>query len=305
MNILVTVNEGYIPPLKVMLYSLFRNHTGRITVYLMYSDIGETELERLTAFVGRHGHTLHPLPVESSDFADAPVNSYYAKEMYYRLLAHTMLPEGVDRVLYLDPDILVLNPVDALYRVNLEGYYYAAAAHEKPMLGYINKIRLKTESESYYNSGVLLMNVERLRREVEPETVFTFIHEHENEMILPDQDVLNGLFWEKIKPLDEVLFNYDARRYRSYLIGSKGFVSMDYIVINTVFLHFCGRQKPWQPGYSYRFGVLYKHYERLVERDEQEAAHLLSGLGTPWETPAVVEWKKSKKRAKKLIDKAV
>lgn len=270
MNILVALNENYIPPLKVMLRSLFDNCGEKLAVYMLHTEIGEEKQQELSEFAMRHGHMLYPLAVELDTFAEAPVNSYYSKEMYYRLLAHTILPEGVDRALYLDPDILVLNPIDDLYNTELDDHFFAAAAHAKPMIGYINKIRLGTEANSYYNSGVLLINVERLRREMDVSLLFDYVKKNAAKLILPDQDLLNGLYWEKIKPLDECLYNYDARRYRSYLIGSMGQVNIDYIVHNTVILHFCGKQKPWKSNYPYRFGILYKHYQKLTEKEEQK-----------------------------------
>jgi len=49
--------------------------------------------------------------------------------MYYRLLAFKFLPEELDRILYLDPDILVINPIDELYNMDIDNYLYAAAYH--------------------------------------------------------------------------------------------------------------------------------------------------------------------------------
>lgn len=39
-----------------------------------------------------------------------------------------------------------------------------------------------------------------------------------------------------------------------------------WVIDNTAILHFCGRAKPWKPGYPYRFGILYKHYARLAQK---------------------------------------
>ncbi|QAT62855.1 MULTISPECIES: glycosyltransferase family 8 protein [Tissierellales] len=269
MNLLVTLNEAYVPTLKVMLRSLFDNCKKQLTIYIMYTDIGENEIKDLAAFVKYFGHTLYPLPVNSDTFSNAPVNFYYSKEMYYRLFAYTVLPSTVDKVLYLDPDILVLNPIEKLYNIDLGDYLFAAAAHDKMMIGYINKIRLKTDGDRYYNSGVLLMNIKRLREDMDISEISGYVEEHASELILPDQDVLNGLYWDKIMPLDECLYNYDARRYSAYLISTKGKVNMEYIIYNTVIMHFCGKQKPWHNGYPYRFGILYKHYKKLAERDEK------------------------------------
>ncbi|NLC67637.1 MAG: glycosyltransferase family 8 protein [Clostridiaceae bacterium] len=266
MNIVVTLNKAYLFPLKVMLKSLFDNCSSNLDIYIIYSDISKPEIDKLSEYVAKHGHALHPLKIESDTFSDAPVNSYYSKEMYYRLMAHEILPGHVGKALYLDPDILILNPVEPLYSIDLGNYFYAAAAHLKPMINYINKIRLKTESNKYYNSGVLLINVELLRKEADISQLHNYIKKHAGELILPDQDVLNGLYWNRILPLNEYLYNYDARRYRSYFISSKGMVNIDFIIKNTVILHFCGKHKPWHKNYPYRFGILYKHYEKMAER---------------------------------------
>lgn len=49
--------------------------------------------------------------------------------MYYRLLAPHLLPMSLNKVLYLDPDILVLNPVCPLWNLELSGHTFVAASH--------------------------------------------------------------------------------------------------------------------------------------------------------------------------------
>ena len=49
--------------------------------------------------------------------------------MYYRLLAAQLLPEDLDRVLYLDPDVLIINPLEKLWSLGLDENLFAAAAH--------------------------------------------------------------------------------------------------------------------------------------------------------------------------------
>ena len=63
-----------------------------------------------------HGWELCPIPMGESLFSKAPVTKQYPQEMYYRLLAGHLLPREVKRVLYLDPDILVINPLKPLCR---------------------------------------------------------------------------------------------------------------------------------------------------------------------------------------------
>ena len=168
--------------------------------------------------------------------------------MYYRLLASHILPASLKRVLYLDPDILVINPLRPLWDLDLQGNVFAAASHigVVDVMNGINRIRLKTEQD-YYNSGVMLMDLEAARVLVQPEAIFQYVRDHENELLLPDQDVFNSL-------------------YSGYLLRSGGAYHMDWVMQHTAILHFCGKRKPWKRSYATRFAPLYKHYRQLAAR---------------------------------------
>ena len=264
-NILATLNSNYLKPLKIMLKSLFFNNRKLdFAIYVMHSSLTEDEIRDLRRYVEGKGHQLHSIRIGSDVFHDAPVLPHYTKEMYYRLLAFKFLPEEMERILYLDPDILVINSVEELYKMDLDGYLYAAAYHDLPPVKEINKIRLNQyEMDAYYNSGVLLMNLELQRRLIDEREIFDFVRENRAKLIMPDQDIMNALYSKRIKTLDEVIYNYDVRYYSLYKLRSGGEYDMDFIFKNTVFLHFCGKKKPWRKNYSGRFHSVYKHYEYL------------------------------------------
>lgn len=269
MNILVTLDSKYVMPLKVMLWSLFfNNQKENFKVYLMHSSISDEEIENLKQFAAEKGHELHEVKIQNDYFKDAPVVLHYTKEMYYRLLAYKFLPTDLDRVLYLDPDILVINPIDELYNTDLDNYLYAAAYHDIPVKE-INRIRLRVyDMEEYFNSGVLLMNLPLQRKRIKEEEIFAFVRKNKNRLILPDQDILNALYCKEIKKLSEIKYNYDVRYYYYYKILSNGQIDMDYVMRNTSILHFCGKKKPWHKNYSGKFHSLYKHYEILAMREK-------------------------------------
>jgi len=272
MNLLVTLDSNYIRPLRVMLKSLFLNNPGeKFQIYLLHTSLKDEELQSIDRFVSLHDSSLHVIRFEEDCFDDAPVLLHYTKEMYFRLLAFKLLPETLDRVLYLDPDILVLNPIKELYETDLNGYLYAAAYRDKMSITEINRIRLYPyDISAYFNSGVLLMNLERLRVEADETEIYRFVEENRSRLIMPDQDILNALYAKKIKKLDELYYNYDARFYRYYKHSTDGYFDMDRVISETVFLHFCGKKKPWTKKYSGVFYSLYKHYEKQAFSDMQQ-----------------------------------
>ena len=274
MELLVTVDKNYIPPLQVMLTSLHMNHPGEdVELYLLHSKLQEKELEPLEKQCGRLGYKFFPVKIEDSWFSQAPVTKQYPREMYYRLLAPCFLPQKLHRILYLDPDILVINSLKPLWETDMKGRLFAAAAHtgKTNLANNINQVRLGT-THKYFNSGVLLINLDQGRKEILPEEIFRYAGEHAKELLLPDQDILNAVFGSRTLELDDYLWNYDARNYSTYLLRSGGVCDMDWVMGNTGILHFCGKTKPWQAGYMHRFGILYKHYMQINRRLDQSLA---------------------------------
>ena len=274
MELLVTVDKNYIPPLQVMLTSLYMNNPGeKVELYLLHSRLQEKELEPLEKQCGRLGYKFFPVKIEDSWFSQAPVTKQYPREMYYRLLAPCFLPQKLHRILYLDPDILVINSLKPLWETYMKGRLFAAAAHtgKTNLANNINQVRLGTTNK-YFNSGVLLINLDQGRKEILPEEIFQYAGEHAKELLLPDQDILNAVFGSRTLELDDYLWNYDARNYSTYLLRSGGVCDMDWVMGNTGILHFCGKTKPWQAGYIHRFGILYKHYMQINRRLDQSLA---------------------------------
>ena len=263
-----TLNEAYLPRLQVLLTSIrVSQPEEKPDIWLMYSGIPHQMLDPAAGQCRRFGYGFHPVMIDGSAFRDAPVSRQYPREMYYRLLAPFFLPKDLHRILYLDPDTLVINSLRPLWEMDLKGNLFAAAAHtgKTELANNINQIRLGTD-HPYFNSGVLLMDLDRGRQEIVAENIFRYTREHAKELLLPDQDILNAMYGFRALEIDDSIWNYDARNYNTYLLRSGGLCDMDWVMENTSILHFCGKSKPWQKGYIHRFGILYKHYEHLTQK---------------------------------------
>lgn len=253
MNVLVSCDENYINPLKTMLYSLFKSNDIQIEIYLIHKDIRDEKIKEIEKFVEKASlgkGKLNTIKVEDL-FSKAKTTFYYTEEMYYRLLAYKYLPKSLDRILYLDPDVLVLNSCEELYNMDLSDNYFAAATHTIPTVQSANVARLSLTSghkdiENYFNSGILMINLELARNSEKYEKeVLNYVENSKSlGLIMPDQDLLNVVFRNKIIKIDEIKYNYDARRYLAYKLKDKKY-KISYIISNTCFLHFCGKRKPW------------------------------------------------------------
>lgn len=267
-HILVSFDKNYIPPFRTMLRSLTMNNPQeQIHVWLLHSGLAQEDLRGLEAYCGAQKAAFTPVEIDRAFFQNAPVSKQYPQEMYYRLLAAQLLPRSLNRILYLDPDILVINPLRAFWETDLNEAAFAAASHSwgPDMINDVNRHRLDTEHD-YYNTGVLLMDLDKARTIVKPDEIYDYVQEHGEELLLPDQDVFNSLYGEHTAELDDRLWNYDVRYFHAYHLKSDGVCDTNWVMENTAILHFCGKNKPWKKGYTNRFGVLYKHYMNLALR---------------------------------------
>ena len=267
-NLLVTLDENYIYQMKVLMTSIYINNPGEIfNIYLIHSGISSEKLDRLKNDLAKFSYEIFPIRAKDDLFSSARVTDRYPKEMYYRLLAGELLPQNLDRIIYLDPDILVINPLKVLWEMDISDYLFAAASHtgKTDMANNVNKIRLGTDTD-YYNSGFLLINLKKAREDIDPEEIFAYVDRNYKNLLLPDQDILNAMYGDKIMPLKDSIYNYDARNYSSYLLRSKGEEDLEWVMENTVVLHFCGRDKPWKKNHRTRFTALYRHYMSLCQR---------------------------------------
>lgn len=261
-NLLFSIDDHFTKQLMTTIYSIYL-HSAAKNHYTVYV-VQETELAQqanLKAFFASLGMTYVPIVLGANAFKGAPVSNRYPRAIYYRLLAHEYLPTDIDKILYLDADILCINDLSTLYAEDISDYLYAAAMHTDmlKLTGPINKIRLDSTVDYYFNSGVLLMNLDKIRQEVSAEDIFNFIREYRHQLVLPDQDVLNKLYGENMLPIPDARYNYDVRKDFTYQMQGEGTWSLEWVLANTVFLHFCGTKKPWLPEVTTKYATLYKY----------------------------------------------
>lgn len=275
-EILVTIDQNYIKPLEVMMYSLrLNNMTEKFHVWLIYDNIDQHALNKLKKFGTKIRIKVSTLTMNKKiKFPKSLLNLHdYPKEMYFRLLSSKILPANLHRIIYLDPDILVINSVVPLWQLDLEGKMFAASVHEGliDIMSSINNIRLGT-STGYFNSGIMLMDLDQMRKKIKIEDITQAIEQHHDTLILPDQDILNYLYGEDILKIPETRWNYDARAFSVYLTRSTGEINTEWVMKNTSILHFCGKPKPWQKEKHSRFKPLYLNYLQMVNRllDQQK-----------------------------------
>lgn len=267
-HILVTLDRNYLKVLSVMLYSLSQSDPeGVYTVYVVNNTLTEEDFASLSALLPRT--ELVNVRVPEDLLQNAPVSDRYPTEMYYRLFAARYLPQQLERILYLDPDLVVLHSLRSLYQIDFDSKLFAAASHiESRTFRELNRRRLHlSEHAKYLNSGVMMMNLALLRKE-SPQTIINYIQSHKATLLLPDQDVLNALYADRTVPLDPLVYNLGEKylRLKNLHLPPAEKLTLDWVRSNTAIVHYYGRNKPWKEHYRGSLGIFYHEWEQQLQQ---------------------------------------
>ena len=112
---------------------------------------------------------------------------------------------------------------------------------------------------SYINSGVLLLNLPSLRKNLDFKEICDYANKRKNSLILPDQDILTALYGDKVKVVDTLRYNLSDRIlvvYNADLSHKK--IDVSWVRENGVIIHYCGKNKPWKDNYVGTLGIFYQ-----------------------------------------------
>lgn len=240
MNILVSTNDQYVMPLTVLLQSLFDNNPGPMTVYFLCSDLSDGGRDFVDRLVSSRGSNVIFLPVGEEAFRGLPTKKYISRETYFRLLAAELLPAEVDRVLWLDADMVVNGPVDDFYHTDFEGAAVVACPHGPAMRPVIDEgcamIGIE-HPEQYFNAGVMLCNLDEWRRMGIPDRIAQ-IASTPRQMQFPGQDFTNLVFNGRVQTADWRVYNCMVHSVMPEDIPELREVAR--------IIHYVGSAKPWQ-----------------------------------------------------------
>ena len=242
MNICVAVNHLYVKYLYVMLMSLFENNAGEsIRVFILERDLTEEDKDELNLLAEKWQCIVDFRRIDVSIFEPILKQGIgdYVAETLFRFCILDILPADIERVLYFDVDILIRHSIRELYDADFEGNLFAACEDLYTPLNEYRKALFHRTEGKYFNAGVMLWNLELLRKEITSEDFFAGAAELDGTLECADQEVLNYLFYNRIRWMDAYRFNY--------LIMTDNERGSDYRETDPVIIHFAGCN-PWKPG---------------------------------------------------------
>lgn len=261
MNILLTLNTNYLKQMIILMKSLIDHNDDKINCYIISNDLNYNDLIPFTDhFQQRVFFSI--IRIDDSFLKDAPTSKRYPKAIYYRIFASHFLPNHLDRVLYLDPDIIINGNLKELYEMKFGENYFIGSTTIKKFLTKFNEIKNNApKGAPYLNTGVLLMNLELLRKEQSIPEVLEYIKKRHFLFTLPDQDIISGLYGDRIILVEAIIYNLSDRGIKFHNFYNKNQIDFNWVKQNTKIIHYYGKNKPWNSDYKGILNYFYNKYK--------------------------------------------
>jgi lipopolysaccharide biosynthesis glycosyltransferase len=213
----------------------------------------------------------------SNTYNNSVTTQHISTAVYYRLLLPDLLYQ-MDKVLYLDTDVIIRDSLEELYNREF-GDSWLIGAHDVSV-NYVrwhffyslSKNPLNLKREKYINSGVLLMNLKRLRDANLKETWIKL----SKIQGLPtyDQDILNHTCMDKIS-FFPIKYNYCAVKKQNYerMRDENIITEEEYSDVqnnNIIIYHYLGKHKPWLAEYPasdiwWEYAKMTRYYDAFLK----------------------------------------
>ncbi|WP_413852577.1 glycosyltransferase family 8 protein [Candidatus Ruminimicrobium bovinum] len=261
-NICLSSDNNYAQHLTVTIASILKNANTDDELFFFIFDGGITSdnKEKILKLKEIKHFEIKFILIDSSKLAYLPNHSFHISiATYFRFKIASLLPINIDKIIYLDCDIIVLKSLSNLFNEDIKDYYIAGV---EDIGYYFDRRFLKRETDSFYiNAGVLLINIAKWREDYIEEKLLSAT---ENNLLLihNDQDIINFKLKDKIKALD---LKWNVQDSFARILGKLHPLKkqIKQAVLNPAIVHYTGAIKPWQSIYI-PFGELYIDYLKLT-----------------------------------------
>lgn len=246
MNIVININRKYIFPAKIMLFSLAENCREELNIYCLHKELSQKNIKEFSNFIECKCHgKLYPIYM-GDKYNDMPLlQSHISSEAYFRLDAVNILPDSVERFLYLDCDIIVLGDLSEFYyqsfddKLIIASSDYLSRGEENPILNELKENNVTfADGHIYFNSGVILFNAAKIRDVFTGDDINKYVEQYRDKLIYMDQDILNIMYSGNVKYMESSNYNFQI----SYM---DKFDLSDEKNKEIFLLHFICKVKPW------------------------------------------------------------
>ena len=265
-SIVFASDDNYAQHIAVVIASIMAKTKEKVCFYVINDNISKGKIEKLRDTADIFKAKIEFISVPEDKFSNVYLSGHVSKAAYFRLALADILPNDIEKVIYLDVDLLVYDDIKKMWQIDLKNLPLAAV----PDYGIMASPRLCKQKadviglpvgEKYFNSGVLVVNLKEWRKEDYTKQILEIINN--NQFPHHDQDALNKLFMHKWQALDlrwniiPPVFNL----FSKILLNSNFRKNAITARKNPGIIHYAGRYKPWE--FTLHNGFNDKYYQYL------------------------------------------
>ncbi len=271
-NIVFASDNNYAQHTAVAMASVLVNTKvpQKIQFYLIDDEIQPENKEKITKTVQNLGGNIEFIKIKNSKLEDCYVSGELSRASYFRLDIANILDESIEKIIYLDCDLLVYDDIEKMWQLDMDGKPVAATCD----LGIMASARVRKQKNKfiglpfdapYFNAGVLMMDLKKWRDGNYAEAIIALATQ--NKYPNHDQDALNKFFmnnWQEIPLRWDVIppvFNLFLKIVTKPDLRQKAIEAK----LNPAIFHYAGGYKPWEYEIHNGFNDKYYEYLKLTE----------------------------------------
>lgn len=261
-HLAICFDENYVTPFYVLLTSIFKNNRANdLVIHSIATGVTVDQKNEIAEYVHSNDAEIFFYEIQPENLKGLviPENSWFSIAAYYRLFFPSLVAKGIQKLLYIDADTVVIKDLSELYNLEIGSKPIGAAREilgaNRPEIGNYDR-------ENYFNSGVMLMNVEEWKKQKVTEKALQFVYDFPEAVKCVDQDALNAVMidnWFVIDRKYNVMYQDIPRT-----LAKKNF---NFFLREKVIIHFSmGKHKPWCSLGENKFRYLYHQYLKQSPR---------------------------------------
>lgn len=270
LDIVIASDGNYLQLVSVCVVSLFEtNRDESFHIHLLSNGIGAKELKPLQTIIGERKGKLSVYPIENlRERLTVDVPSTISVTSYARLFAGSILPEYLDKVLYIDCDTMFNGDIRKLFDMDLADNLVGGVLD--PLISHTYKKEIKIPmDEPYINAGVLIIPLKQWRSERMEQRFVDYLVANGGKVHHHDQGIINAVCMGRKKilaPQFNVMSNSLCYPWKElYKINTPFYNQEEYKkgISCPAIIHFTGAiyGRPWIVGCTHPYANIFLQFK--------------------------------------------
>jgi len=288
MNIVCATDDNFVQHCCIMLTSVLLNNSN-VSVFVLSEGLSSLNQNILQEEVEFRGGVYNYYEVDNTIIKQFPMPDleelrHISSATYCRLLIDKLLPVDIEKVIYLDCDVIIRKSLKELWDIDMNNFSIAAVSQ---IPSENDCIRLKYDPRyAYFNAGILVINLEYWRMNNVADHLISCLINNYNTIIYHDQDALNIVLHESrlvLSPRWNMLYPF-------FITGKRFFNELKQTMLENKFakfrteikkekkdpivIHYSSKPKPWEE-YCYhpwkneyfKYAASSKHFHTITKPD--------------------------------------